>query len=310
MNPPPALPVPPGDWLRRMNERYGQQNTPPGQRPFRALEEWARQHGQPVDILLPLGGETWEAIDAFFKKNTKLGQERVQPLGRSAWFYQGSFYQMNFGMFYGGPGPSVKVKAFQFLAENMPELALHDFSRDEPAVQAYLEHLSNALDSFQCSDWILKGLKDQLAGKFLYAAESLLDSAVADLLSTPPNTQAAEHSRVAFEASLKGFLAEKGGLTKKEALRISHNLDQLLNEIDARCAGLIPLADLARLRNAAADSTSPPAARRLFPDVGMRYDPAALPNQRRLSECYASAQHAFATVLRALGASDSRQQTI
>jgi HEPN domain-containing protein len=149
-----------------------------------------------------------------------------------------------------------------------------------------------------------------LARKFLYAAESLLDSAVADLLNTPPNTQAAEHSRVAFEASLKGFLAEKGGLTEKEAMRISHRLDELLDGIDARCAGLILPADLARLRGAAADSTSPPVARRFFPDVGMRYDPAALPNQRRLWECYALAQHAFATVLRALGASDSRQQPI
>jgi HEPN domain-containing protein len=293
-----------------MNEHYGKQDIPPGRRPFRALEEWVGQQGQPMQILLHLGGAAWNAIDAFFKKHTKLGQERVQPLGRSAWFYQGSFYQMNLGIFHGGPSPSAEVNAFQFIAPNMPPSVLRDFSHDEPAVQSYLEHLSNALDSFQCSDWILKGLKESLAGKFLYAAESLLDSAVADLLNTPPNTQAAEHSRVAFEASLKGFLAEKGGLTEKEARRFSHHLDQLLDEIDARCAGLIPTADLSRLKDAATDSTSSPATRRFFPDVGMRYNPAALPNQRRLWDCYALAQHAFATVLRALGASDSRQQTI
>jgi hypothetical protein len=177
-------------------------------------------------------------------------------------------------------------------------------------VQEYLEHLSNALDSFQCSGRILESLKEPFARKLLDAAESLLDSAVADLLNTPPNIQASEHSRVAFEASLKGLLAEKGGLSEKEAIGISHHLDQLLDQIDARCAGLIPPADLARLRGGAADSTSPSAARQFFPDVGMRYDPAALPNQRRLWKCYALAQHALATVLRALGASDSRQQPI
>jgi hypothetical protein len=135
MNPLSPLPIPPENWLRRMNEQYGRQDMPPAQRPFRALEEWARQHGQHMQILLHLGGAAWNAIDAFYKKHTKLAQERVQPLGRAAWFYQGSFYQMNLSVFYGGPGPSAEVNAFQFLAANMPQSVLHDFSRDEPAVQ-------------------------------------------------------------------------------------------------------------------------------------------------------------------------------
>lgn len=76
----------------------------------------------------------------------------------------------------------------------------------------------------------------------------------------------------------------------------------------ACCAKLISDADFARLKDVAMDSTPPAGTRRFFPDIGARYDIATLPRQRQLWDCYAAAQHAFATVLRTLGASDSRQQ--
>ena len=112
----------------------------------------------------------------------------------------------------------------------MPLPLLWAFSRDEPAVKAYLEHLSNALDSFASSDTISQNLKEPLARELLGAAETHLDSAVARLLDTHPNPQTVGHARLAFETSLKALSSEKAGLTKKEARRISHHLDKLYDE--------------------------------------------------------------------------------
>ncbi len=206
----PPLPAPPDGWLYKKDEQYGAQDMPADERPFRALGEWAAEHGQPLELLSQLGGDAWKAIDAFFTKNNKPGHERTQPLRRSAWFYQGSFYQVNLFVILGGTGPSTAINPFQCLDGNMPNSLLHKFSRDELEVQAYEEHLSNAVDSLSCSAEIIRDLKEPLAREFLSAAETLLDSVTTDLLDTPPNTQAAGHSRVAFEASLKALLAEKG----------------------------------------------------------------------------------------------------
>lgn len=281
---------------------------PPEERPFRAMEKWAAQHGQPAEFahlaLSHLGGSAWTAIDAFFRLQTKLGQERSQPLGRSVWFYDGSFYEVKLFVIPGGSGPVSTINPFKCVEETMPKPLLWAFSHDEPKVQEYLEHLSNALDSFTCSGEITRDLKEPLAREFLCAAETHLDSTVTGLLDTHPNPQAIGHARLAFETSLKALSAEKAGLTKEEAKKtISHRLDKLFDTRVIHCAQLIPAADLVRIRNAATDSAK---TRRLFPKHDAHYDSGTFP-RCRLWECYATAQHAFATALRALGASDSRK---
>jgi len=243
-------------------------------------------------------------IDAFFRKNTKLGQERAQPLWRSVWFYDGSFYQMNLPAILGGVGPSTTINPFQLLIGSMPNSLLHEFSRDELEVKLYLEHLANAVDSHQSVDRIAQDLTSELAKKFLKTAEQHLDSAVASLLDTPPNPVAAQLCRLAFESSLKALLAEKGNLSEKDAIRIGHPLAKLIAEMNTRCPGVVPAADLARIEKLAKDSVTAAALGRTFPDFGARYEGMSLPN-RRLWECYAAAIHAFATTLRVFGGSDS-----
>src|SRR5438093_9425680 len=98
----PSLPIPDADWLREVNERYRAQDMPPGQRPFRALKEWVAENGATNPFLVFLETDAWREIDAFFRKNTKLGQERAQPLSRAAWFYDGSFHQVNLPTILGG----------------------------------------------------------------------------------------------------------------------------------------------------------------------------------------------------------------
>lgn len=305
------LPIPPESWLQSLNERYRRQDMPPEERPIRAIEEWAVLQGQPGNFghlaLSHLGGDAWKTIDAFFCRHTKLGRERIQPLSRAVWFYDTSFYEINLFVILGGIGPVTRINPFKCLEASMPRSLLWAFSRDEPQVQQYLEHLSNALDPFRCSDSIRQNLKELSAREFLAAAETHLDSTVTCLLDTHPNPQAIGHARLAFETSLKALSAEKASLTKEEAKKkISHRLDKLLSTKIIHCRHLISAPDFARLKAAAIDSAQ---TQNLFPRHDAHYDSLNFP-RRRLWECYATAQHAVATVFRAVGASDSRKLQI
>lgn len=298
------LPIPPEDWLQEINTIFSNEGIPPEERPFRAIEQWARLHGQTFDLIWHLSGEAWRVIDTFFCQHTKLGHERIQPLSRSVWFYDASFYEVKLLVILGESGLGSRIDPFKCLDEAMPRSLLWAFSRDEPKVQEYLEHLSNAQDSFTCSDAVVRNLQEPLAREFLAAAKTHLDSTVVSLLDTQPNPQAIGHARLAFETSLKALSAERVDLTKQEAKSIiSHRLDKLFDSKVIHCAHLIPVADFARIEDAAKDSAR---AQGLFPRHDAHYDSATFP-RRQLWECYATAQHTFATVLRALGAPDSRK---
>ena len=304
MNNSAPLPIPSENWLHEINTVFSKKGIPPDERPFLAAEQWASLNGQTFDPIWHLIGQARRVIDAFFCRQTKLGHERIQPRSRSVWFYDVSFYEIRLFVILGGIDPINTINPFECLEETMPEPLLWAFSHDEAKVQEYLEHLSNALDSFTCSDAIRQNLNQPLAKEFLRAAETHLNSAVTGLLDIDPNPQAVGHARLAFETSLKALAAEKAGLTKEEAKSgISHRLDRLFDAKITHCAQLIPAADFARVENAEKDSAR---AQSLFPRHDAHYDSGTFPG-RRLWECYATAQHTFATVLRALGASDSRQ---
>src|ERR1017187_2527585 len=208
------LPIPPENWLHELNATFSKEGISPEGRPFRAAKQWALLHGQTFDLIWHLPGEAWRVIDRFFCLYTKLGRERIQPLSRSVWFYDASFYEVRLFVILGGSGPA---DPFDCLKTTMPRPLLWAFSRDEAKVQEYLEHFSNAQDSFRCSDAITKNLKESLARELLGDAETHLESTVIGLLDTHPNPHAIGHARLAFETSLKGLSAEKVGLTKEEA---------------------------------------------------------------------------------------------
>jgi hypothetical protein len=253
-----------------------------------------------------MDGRAWEVILDFFKTNTRLGQDLVRPLSRAAFFYDESFHPMILGVFYGGAGPSREINAIEFLAKDMPNSLLNDFSRDEEAVQKYLDHLANALDSLQSEHAVINNLQRPFAKRLLQSAVFHLECTVANLLDAKPSLVAAELSRLTFECALKAFLAEKGGLTEQEVEKeIGHRLRKLLNQIVNRCPP-IRTADFARLETAANDSGRDRLSRQIFPDFGERYQAGSL-SGRRLWACYAAAQHALATILRLLGGSDSRE---
>jgi hypothetical protein len=297
----PPLPIPSQAWLRSTNTRYRGGDVPPIDRPFCAMEEWAALHGQPSSfgrlMLSQLGGSAWAEIDSFFKAFSKLGDERMQPLKRFAWFYDGSFYEGRIPMILGGPGAVSTINPFTCVEGAMPKSLLQEFSRDDSKIQEYLDHLSNCVDCFLDFSWVAEALNESLSKDLLQSAERHLDSAISGLLATPPNPQAAGHARLTFEISLKALAAEKGNLTKSDGISISHRLDKLFNDRVAHFTHLIPTADFLRMKEA--------ATRSLFPRHDAHYE-SAIFSHDCLWKCYSTAQHAYATVLRALGASDSR----
>jgi hypothetical protein len=280
-------------------------------RPFRALAEWAARNGQSPqegDLLLShVGRPVWQQIDAFFFSCTKLAEDRIKPLGRTAYYCDSGFYEMRLFQMYGGRGPTTVVNPLACLSETMPAPLLHDLAQNEPTFRDYLDHFGHCIDSFQSYELVIRMIKTTAGRGFLTSSQRHLNSCVADLLDTPPNPLAAGNARFAFESALKGLLAEVTDLTTAEARsKFSHNLDTLIDATIGQCADVLDAKDLALFIAVAKDSKLKSELRQLFPDVRARYEDTALID-RRVWQCYAAAQHALATVLRTLGGNDSRK---
>jgi hypothetical protein len=178
----------------------------------------------------------------------------------------------------GGTGPVTTINPFKCLETSMPKSLLWEFSRNERRVQEYLEHLSNALDSFTSADRIKKDLTEPLPREFLAAAGAHLDSTVTGLLDSDPGSEAVNqaigHARLTFETCLKALAAEKMQLTRTQARQdISHRLDRLVDTKIVKCAHLFSAPDLARIQNAARDSAM---TQGLFASHDVHYQPENL----------------------------------
>jgi hypothetical protein len=279
----PPLPIPSEDWLVRFNDEYRKHDVAVGERPFRALANWAEANGQnePLDqlILAHLGTEAFNAIYAFFKANTSLGRDHSAPIRQSCFLYDGAFWPLYVPMIYG----RCVVDPIRCVA-GMPSTVFRSLGFDSDARDKLDAHW------FDCSHHMNNhGLIDgedlpELARSFLAGGEKSLFAAVESLLGIPPNPKAAELSRDAFESVLKGFAVVKTGLTRAKAIEIGHRLALLLQ----RCAAL-PAAEYKRVEQASF----------IYPKVEARYEKTAFP-MHQLWQCYAEAQHVMAISLRSL----------
>jgi hypothetical protein len=124
------------------------------------------------------------------------------------------------------------------------------------------------------------------ASQLLKASEAHLRTAVLSLLTNPPNSKAAEQSRMSFECALKGLAAGKGGMLESEGIAIRHDLKKLVK----RCAPLIDLKEQQRLD----------AARKLYPKTAARYKDLTL-SRSLLWKCYFEARHALTLAFSTVG---------
>ena len=284
----PPLPVPPPAWLEQLHLQQRRAEMEPQERPVRALERWAEEHGQPGEFgalaLWHLGGDAFKAIRGFYLACTALAREEAAPFLLSCFFYDEAFWPLHIGIAYGAGhmDPSNLVK-------ELPPPLRRRLQGDPDACVELGNHW------IDCSDHLVgmakivgDGHLSQAEAKdFFDGADAMLISAATSLLSGEPNAKAAEHARFAFESSLKGLAIEKGVLTEKTAReKISHQLDKLLG----CCQPLLDPADYLRLD----------AARVRFPGVSARYANRKLP-RKQLWTCYTLACHAMAVALRILG---------
>lgn len=278
----PPLPVPSEEWLSAFNDECRKIELPSGERPFRALEQWANENGQKasrIDLLLAhLATPAFTAIYAFFKTNTSLGRDHSVPLRQTCFLYDTAFWPVIVPVIYG----HCVVDPIRFVV-GMPAALFRDLGFNSAARDQLDAHWFDC--SHQMNNRLLidsEGLPE-LERSFLAGGEKSLFAAAESLLAMPPNTKAAELSRDAFESTLKGFGVVKVGLTLARTRKISHDLHLLVQD----CASALPTAERVRLEKACS----------LYPSVGARYEKAALP-VKRLWDCYAEAQHAMAISLR------------
>ena len=282
----PPLPIPPEDWLAAFNEECRKREVPAGERPFRALEQWANKNGQSAprfDLLLShLATRAFAGIYAFFKAHTSLGREHAAPFRQTCFFDDTAFWPLIVPVIFG----HCTVDPIRFVVGMPPPLFTHlgwnSTARDELDAHWFdCEHQMNHERLIDDTN------VPELARNFLAGAQKALSAAAESLLAVPPNQKAAELSRDAFESTLKGLAVVEAGLTAERARKkISHDLQLVVQE----CAGALPATEHARLQ----------AAVLLYPMIGARYQKGELPSQR-LWACYREAQHAMGVSLRIVG---------
>ena len=278
----PALPIPSEEWLTTFNDECRKREVPSGERPFRALEQWAKENGQSAplfDLLLShLATPAFNAIYTFFKANTSLGRDQVAPFRQTVFFYDTALWPVIVPVIYG----HCVIDPIRFVV-GMPAALFRDLGFNSGARDDLDAHWFDCSHQMNNSRLIDSDELPELARSFLAGGEKSLFAAADSLLALPPNPKAAELARDAFESTLKGFAVVKTGLTLDGAKEIRHKLPKLV----ARCVPALPASERARLEQACS----------LYPDIAARYEKTALP-ARRLWDCYAEAQHAMAVALR------------
>ena len=276
------LPIPPEEWLVAFNADCRKRDMPAGERPFRALEAWAKHNGEnasPFDLLLAhLSSPAFTAIYAFFKANTSLGREHSAPFRQTCFLYDTAFWPVIVPLIYG----HVAVDPIRFVV-GMPPAVFRDLGFNSSARDKLDAHWFDCLHHVNNHRLIDSDELPEIARDFLAGGEKGLLAAVESLLAVPPNQKAAELARDAFESTLKGFAVVKTGLTLAEAKDIRHNLPKLVH----RCGPQLPATERERLEKACL----------LYPQVGVRYEKGAAV-LKRLWDCYREAQHAMALSLR------------
>ena len=281
----PQLPIPPQEWLVSFNDECRKRQVSAGERPFRALERWAKENGQTpalFDLLVGhLAAPAFAAIYAFFKVNTSLSREHSAPFRQTCFLYDTAFWPVIVPVILG----SCVLDPIRFVV-GMPPTVFRDLGFNSRARDEFDAHWFDCLNHINHSRLIDGEELPELARDFFGGGEKALFAAADSLLAVPPNQKAAESSRDAFESTLKGFAVVRTGLTVGEAKDIRHNLIKLVR----RCAPQLPAPERDRFERAAL----------LYPQVDARYKKGAL-SLRRLWESYREAQHAMAISLMIIG---------
>jgi len=273
------------DWLNSVNARYRAEEIPPRHRPFRALSDFSRE----FKCSLMLDSPITKSILDWFYKHSAPGSHAIGSMFTGAFYFDAYFWPMHIPFGYG----TFSINAFECL-ETMPETIKEHLTKNQ-------QDTSNlALYWVDCCDYTygLDELKNtsRLNSKalvFLNNGDRELRGAIAQLLSTRPNTKAILALRMACEIFLKVLLIQEKNLTDSQLRKLSHKI----KDIAADCHMVTGIPEF----NAVATAAN------VFPEVSERYDG----DEWKLSEVWNAlyiAQVAATTVVRHYTDRDMRSQ--
>lgn len=270
--------LPSDEWLEQANATLAGQGEIPKRRPLKALGMWAMETQQS----LALGSSAHTHITAWFERSTSYDRDARQPAGRSAFFWDLTFFAVRMPIPFGSP----EFDPFS-LFEKTPNDVVIRIKGAEQSRKEFLDHFMNAFGVFlsrlDLSSYF--DLNPSLTGQLMAAAYQHLSSATSILLDATPNSKALQDARMAVEIALKAVLTSKLGHTdatlKKE---FGHRLDKL----HATLTTVVP------------DPGFTLAELNVFPDIHARYsDNPASP--ATLWEGYALANRILAIAFAVIG---------
>lgn len=273
------------DWLNSMNARYRAEEIPPRQRPFRALSDFSREFKCSLMLDSPIA----KSILDWFYKHSAPGSHAIGSLFTGAFYFDAYFWPMHIPIGYG----TFSINAFDCL-ETMPETVKDLLAKNQQDSSKLALYWVDCCDYAYGLDELQKA--SQLGSEvlvFLKNGDRELRGAVAQLLSSRPNTKAILALRMACEIFLKALLIQEKNLTGSQLRKLSHKIKDIATDC--------------HLATGVSEFEAVATAANVFPEVSERYDG----NEWKLSEVWNAlciAQVAATAVVRHYTNRDMRSQ--
>jgi hypothetical protein len=264
-------------WLEAFNRKCSDQDIAYRTRPFLALRAWSLEN----TIAVGLNSETSKQIFDWFYRNSPPESHHLGPLYTGIFYYDVYFWPIDVPIAYG----TITLDAFDALT-TMPDPVKERLRGDVPTGIEYYACWADCVDYALGRDDIRKqsGLSE-FAGQLFTAADAQLTATVTLLRERSPNSKAMETARMATEIFLKAYLASHVGLTEQAARKLSHNLEEAVQECGK-------VSSTSEMRNLSGRVTA-------FPAVGSRYEGRIHP-LGELWYAYGTAQFAASAFARSL----------
>lgn len=273
------------DWLQSVNARYQAEETPPRERPFRALSEFSRE----FKCSFMLDSQIAKSIVDWFYKHSAMESHAIGTMFTGAFYFDTYFWPMHIPIGYG----VFSINALNCL-ETMPETIKEQLAKNQQDTTGLTQYWVD------CCDYAYGFNELKMANKlsskvlvFLNNGDRELRGAIAQLLSSHPNTKAILALRMTCEIFLKALLIQEMNLTELQLKNLGHKIKDLAAE-SHRATGVPEFNAVATAAN-------------VFPRVSERYNGG----EWKLSEVWlalCTAQAAATAVVRHYTNRDMRSQ--
>lgn len=274
--------IPSGDWLEQMNRALVVEGVAMLARPFEALRRWSMER----QISVGLDSAPAKRIFEWFESRSRPGEHSLGPEFTGVFFFDGRFWMVEIPVFFG----TVSLDPLKSM-RGMPERLLHELLQNPSQQLAYLSAWAECLDYGRGFGGVALVLDDPRLAGLATSGDQEIRSAVSQLLEQRPNPKGVMSCRMATEMFLKAYAGKIAMISEKDARRIGHRLDVIVERIAAAEAD----ADILRIR----------PWLNVFPEINSRYTGTHV-SFDLMAECYAAAQFCGTALVRKLAGIDSR----